>query len=32
MTLKISDKLAEWILTMIENRLLTWRPGRDVNE
>jgi hypothetical protein len=26
MTHKISDELAEWILTMIENRLLTWRP------
>ncbi|WP_441229061.1 ABC transporter permease [Tardiphaga sp. 215_C5_N2_1] len=24
--------LAEWILTMIENRLLTWRPDTTVNE
>jgi NitT/TauT family transport system permease protein len=24
--------LAEWILTMIENRLLTWRPDTTLNE
>lgn len=24
--------LAEWLLTMVENRLLTWRPNTTVNE
>jgi NitT/TauT family transport system permease protein len=24
--------VAEWILTMIENRLLTWRPDTTANE
>jgi NitT/TauT family transport system permease protein len=24
--------IAEWLLTMIEDRLLTWRPETTVNE
>jgi NitT/TauT family transport system permease protein len=24
--------IAEWLLTMIEHRLLTWRPRTTVNE